>query len=382
MPGRLSISARAPAAYPAGIRALTALRFLALGWVMVSHFGDHLGLGLSRKSGLMFNGYLGVDLFFVLSGFQLAQLFAREVETGAKRYASLVFRRMARLYPLHLVTTAAMGVLWLAALRLGAMPHSDVFNPTGLLANLLMVHAWGAVPVVSWNFPSWAVSAEWFALLVFPATFWLAMKGWSRAVVAVAAPLALFAAMFEMGAAHDVLFTDMTAQIGILRTIPDVLLGAGLYRLGLERGLPRGWGAGMALASLAWIIAACQLSWPDLYIWPAFGTLVFGLAETSRQSSTGMGPSILGARPLVWLGQISWAMYLVQLPVDIAYFHGVQRLIGTPSGPMVWLVWLGVFPAIGLATLIAHYGLERPLARWLDRRDPFQAKANDVLAAA
>jgi peptidoglycan/LPS O-acetylase OafA/YrhL len=377
MPGSLPSSARAPAPYPAGIAPLTALRFLALGWVVVNQFRNHLGLDLGHRSGLIFNGYLGVDLFFILSGFQLAQLFAREVETGAQSYASLVWRRMARLYPLHLAAMAAMAVLLVEAMRLGAMPHSDVFNPTGLLANLLMVHAWGAVPVVSWNFPSWAVSAEWFALLVFPAMFWLAMKGWSRAVVAVAAPLALFAAMFELAAAHDLLFTDMTAQIGILRTLPDVLLGAGLYRLGCERGLPRGWGAAMALTSLGWIVAACQLRWPDLYIWPAFGTLVFGLAETSRQ-----GPSLLGARPLVWLGQVSWAMYLVQLPVDIAYFHGVQKLIGTPTGPMVWLVWLGVFPAIALATLIAHYGLERPLARWLDRRDPFRAGAKDILAAA
>jgi peptidoglycan/LPS O-acetylase OafA/YrhL len=377
LPGSHFAGARAPEPYPADIGALTALRFLALGWVVVSHFADHLGLGLSRKSGLMFNGYLGVDLFFVLSGFQLAQLFALKVETGLQNHASLVWRRMARIYPLHLATTAAMGLLLLAALRMGALPRTDVFNPAGLVANLLMVHAWGAVPTVSWNFPSWATSAEWFALLVFPAVFWLAMRGWSRAVVAVLAPIALFAAMFEAAAARDVLFTDMTAQIGILRIIPDLLLGAGLYRLGCERGLPRGWGAAMALASLAWIAVSCQLSWPDLYIWPAFGTLVFGLAETSRQ-----GPSILGSKPLVWLGEVSYAMYLVQLPVDIAYFHGAEKLIGTPTGPMLWLVWLGVFPAIGLATLLAHYGLERPLARWLDRRDPFRAGTKGALAAA
>jgi len=169
----------------------------------------------------------------------------------------------------------------------------------------------------------------------------------------------------------------MTAQIGILRTLPAFLLGAGLYRLGCERGLPRGGGAAMALASLAWIVVACQLGWPDLYIGPALGTLVFGLAETSRQ-----GPSIVGAPLLVRLGEMSYAMYLVHLPVDIAYFHAVQKLIGTPTGPMVWIVWLGVFPVIGLVTLAAHYGLERPLARWLDRRDPFRAEAKDILATA
>lgn len=371
------LSDRPAAPYPDQIAPLTALRFFALGWVVVNQFRDRLGLDLGHRSGLIFNGYLGVDLFFVLSGFWLAQRFAVEVESGQSSYASLVWRRMARLYPLHLATTAFMGLLMLAAMRAGALPHTDVFNSVGLVANLLMVHAWGAVPTVSWNFPSWAASAEWFALLIFPALYGLAMRGWSRAIVAVAAPVVLFGAMFEAAGARGVLFTDMTAQIGILRTIPEFLLGAGLYRLGREVSLPKGWGAAMALGSAAWIVVACQLSWPDLYIWPAFAPLVFGLAETSRQ-----GPTAFGSRPLVVLGELAGAMYFVHLPVDIVYYHGLLPLIGTPHGDMVWVVWLGVFPAIAVATLLAHHLVERPAARWLERLDPFRAGPRPAAALA
>lgn len=373
MPGQAS----APIRYPDQIRPLTALGFFALGWVVVNQFRDHLGLNLGHRSGLIFNGYLGVDLYFILTGFVLAQAFTREVQTGLVSYASLVWRRMARIYPLHLATMAVLGVLVLVAIRTGQRPHAAVSDPMGLLANVLMIHAWGTLPTVSWNFPSWAASAEWFALLVFPATVWLALKGWSRSIIAVLAPAALFAAMFEAASAQGVLFTDMTAQIGALRTIPEFLLGAGLYRLGCEHTLPRGWGSALAVISAAWIVISCQLSWPDLYIWPAFGTLVFGLAETSKH-----GDGLMGQKPFVRLGEMAWAMYLVHLPVDIVYYHGLERLIGTPHGAMVWIVWLGVFPVIALATLLAYHGLERPAARWLERHDPFRAGAAEALAAA
>ncbi len=377
MPGQPLPSVRTSAlAYPSEIAPLISLRFFALGWVVVNQFRDHLGLHLAKASGTMFNGYLGADLFFILSGFCLAQAFARQADAGASGYASLVWRRMIRIYPLHLLAIGVMGLLMLAAGGVGAAPRTDVFDPAGLVANLLMLHAWGVLPTVSWNFPSWAASAEWFALLIFPALFWLALKGFSRAWIAVAAAAALFAAMFLAADARGVLFTDMTAQIGVLRTIPAFLLGAGLYRLGCERSLPKGWGAGLAGAAGLWIVLACELRLPDLYIWPAFGALVFGLAETAKH-----GPSVFGSAALVKLGRLAYAIYMVHLPVDIAYYHGLSRLMGPPAGAMVWAVWLGVFPVIGLVALLAHYGVEQPAARWLERRDPFRGRAKGIVAA-
>ena len=251
----------ARAAYPAEIDALAPLRFLALGWVIINQFENRLGLHIDQVIGVVAKGYMGSDLFFVVSGFWLAHLVSTRVENGQISYASVVWRRMARLYPLHLATIALMFCLMLASQHLGEAAHTDVFDPLGLLGNILLVHAWGALPTVSWNFPSWMVSAEWFALLIFPALLTLALKGWSRTWIAVAAPIALMAAMFESAHARGVLFTDMTAQVGILRVLPDFLLGAGLYRLGLQRCFGPKAGAAMMLASLAWIVFAA----------PAFG---------------------------------------------------------------------------------------------------------------
>ena len=364
-------------AYPSEMDALKPLRFLALAWVIINQFENRLGLNIGQSIGVVGKGYLGSDLFFVVSGFWLAHLVSTRVEGGQISYASVVWRRMSRLYPLHLATIALMFGLMLACQHLGETPHTDVFDPVGLLGNILLVHAWGALPTVSWNFPSWMVSAEWFALLIFPALLTLALKGWSRTWIAVAAPVVLMAAMFESAHARGVLFTDMTAQVGILRTLPDFLLGAGLYRLGLQRALGAKTGAAMMLASLAWIVFAAQLRLSDPWIWPAFAPLVLGAAETARGRR-----SWLAARPLGFLGEISYAAYLLYLPVDIVYYHLLHRLGPTPVGAQAWLEWAGVFPAIGVAALLACYGVERPVAALLDRLDPFRGKRPASVVAA
>ncbi len=368
-------AARPP--YPAEIKALAPLRFLALAWVVINQFEDRLGLHLGQAVGVIGKGYLGSDLFFVIGGFWLAHLMTTQVETGARTYASAVWRRMSRLYPLHLVTIALMGALALAALRLGEAPRTDVFDPLGLLGNILLVQSWGALPTVSWNFPSWMVSAEWFGLLVFPGLMWLAMKGWSRTLVAIVAPVILLAAMFESAHARGVLFTDMTAQVGVLRILPDFLFGAGLYRLGLGRAFGPKAGWAMMAAALAWIAVASQLRLQDPLIWPAFGPLVLGAAEVARG-----GRSILGSRPMTFLGEISFSMLLLYLPVDIVYYHLLHRLAGTPEGVQVWLAWAGVFPAIGIAAVLAYYGVERPAAAGLDRLDPFRRGVRAAVATA
>lgn len=360
-------------AYPAELDALAPLRFLALGWVIINQFENRLGLHIGQALGFVAKGYMGSDLFFVLSGFWLAHVVTTRVDTGETSYASVVWRRMSRLYPMHLATIALMFGLMLASLRLGETAHPGVFDPVGLLGNLALVHAWGALPTVSWNFPSWMVSAEWFAILIFPGLLALALRGWSRTWIAVIAPVVLMLAMFESAHARGVLFTDMTAQIGVFRTLPDFLFGAGMYRLGLELPLGRWWGAGLMLLSLGWIGVAGQLGLADPWTWVAFGPLVLGAAETARG-----GRSWLEARPLKVLGDISYAMYLLYLPVDIVYYHLLRRAGGELYGADVWIAWAGVFPAILVVGALAYYGLERPAAALLDRLDPFKRRSQPV----
>jgi peptidoglycan/LPS O-acetylase OafA/YrhL len=362
--------------YPAKITPLLGLQFFALGWVILNQFRLHLNLHAGDRSGLVFKGYLGAELFFVIGGFLTAHLYVRAREAGTFNYAGFLWSRLARVYPLHLLMIGAMTGLMLLANAFGASFQAGVFGLHGLVSNVLMIQAWGVEPTVSWNFPSWLISAEWFAYIVFPATAWVAFRVWRWPVLSAAGPIALFTVAFELCARRGFLFSDMTAQIGALQTIPAFLLGAGLYRLGREHAMPPGWGRLMAAASAVWIVLTALMRLPDTVIFPAFGTLVFGLADTAK------GPLPALSSPLIqYLGRISRAMYLVYLPVDIVYFHAMARIAPHPSTPLAWTIWAGVFPVIVLAGSVAYHLIQQPAEIWLKRRGPSAGPRRRAAAA-
>jgi peptidoglycan/LPS O-acetylase OafA/YrhL len=89
----------------------------------------------------------------VLSGFVISYVYQGAVEEGRFRYGSFLWARIARIYPLHLVTLAAVAVMGLAAAAVGVQVAAEVFDPASLPANLLMIHAWGFAPTAAFNHP-------------------------------------------------------------------------------------------------------------------------------------------------------------------------------------------------------------------------------------
>src|SRR4051794_2329668 len=149
----------------AHIKPLTSLRFFAAYWVVLFHYWPKLAVSFTPA--FVQKGYLGVELFFTLSGFILCHVYLTSVGEGRFHYGSFLWARLARVYPLHLATLAGMGLMALAALAAGFRIDPNILSWKALPANVLMVHAWGFAPVAGWNHPSWSISAEWFAYLSF-----------------------------------------------------------------------------------------------------------------------------------------------------------------------------------------------------------------------
>ncbi|HUZ13880.1 MAG TPA: hypothetical protein VMU93_13660 [Caulobacteraceae bacterium] len=152
----------------AALALMLAVQFLAVAWIVVNQFRDHLGLDAGARSGLVAKGYIGAGLFFVAGGFLLAA--CRGARPLSGRFGGVLWRRLAFLYPLHLIVLGAMAAALLMAPVVGDPLHRASFAPGDLPANLLLVQAWGAVRTDSWNFPSWLISADWFSYVAYPAT--------------------------------------------------------------------------------------------------------------------------------------------------------------------------------------------------------------------
>src|SRR5689334_3784923 len=101
----------------ANLKPLTSLRFFAAFWVVLFHYWRHLDVGFT--SPIVQRGYLGVEVFFTLSGFILCHVYLSSVDEGRFRYGSFLWNRLARIYPLHLAALTAMGTMALVGLALG-----------------------------------------------------------------------------------------------------------------------------------------------------------------------------------------------------------------------------------------------------------------------
>jgi peptidoglycan/LPS O-acetylase OafA/YrhL len=336
---------------------LTGLRAFAALLVVVHHFADNDGvlpLGIVR---LVDNWVWGVDIFFVLSGFILAYTYlpSRESVFDWSAYRSFIVKRFARVYPLHLVTFLVFVGLWFAARHIGhEFAHSDVdYTARSAVENVLLLQAWGLEKKLSWNFVSWSISAEWFAyLLLFP----LCAKVLSRLSRATCGVIVLVC--WLMLCLYCFLYNDGDLGLttfGALRIVPQFLAGYWLFRL------VKTWEVGefaMCAGLVALLILMCVPTTLPFLLLPLILLVVAGLANGGV-----IGKALFGNRVAVFLGEISFSIYLIHPILQIACNQVVRRL-HVPQSPMVamliLLVELGLVVAGGT---LGYYLIEVPARR-------------------
>jgi peptidoglycan/LPS O-acetylase OafA/YrhL len=336
---------------------LTGLRAFAAFLVVVRHFADNEGvlpLGIVK---LVDNWVWGVDIFFVLSGFILAYTYlpSRATAFGWDVYRSFIVKRFARVYPLHIVTFLVFVGLWFAAKRLGHdLAHSDLdYTWRTAVENVLLVHAWGLDRKLSWNFVSWSISAEWFAyLFLFP----LCANVLSRVSRVTCGVIVLVC--WLMFYVYCIFFNDGSLALctfGALRIVPEFIAGYWLFRAIKTCEV----GEFVMCFSLVALVALMSLptTWPLLLL-PLILLLIAGLANGGV-----VGKALFGNRVAVFLGEISFSIYLMHPILRIACNQVVKKLHVSHSitvALVVLLVELGV-AVVGGA--LGHYLIELPARR-------------------
>jgi hypothetical protein len=214
---------------PQDLKPLTSVRFFAAMWVTLFDYWPSLG---ATSPALVGKGYLGVDLFFTLSGFILCHVYLTGFGERRFKYAEFLWARLSRIYPVHLVTILGLGVMATGALALGLHSGAKVLVWPSLIPHLLLLNGWGLAPLGGWNHPSWSISAEWFAYLAFPAFAAVAWKLRRRPIAAVAAACLLIVVLQEafLRLAGFPL-TRAAIQWGALRIAPCFALGCAVNLL-------------------------------------------------------------------------------------------------------------------------------------------------------
>ncbi len=362
------------------IKPLTSLRFFAAIWVVLFHYWPNLaGAAAHGEPGFVAKGYLGVELFFILSGFILSHVYRTSVETGRFRYGAFLWARLARVYPLHLATLAAMGLMAGAAGLAGIAVDPNIMSWSSLPANLTLTQAWGFAPVAGWNHPSWSISAEWFAYLSFPAFAWAALKLKDRPLAAVGLAMGFIVVLYaSFQALAGFPLTLATIRWGALRIVPCFAYGCALHALWRARPAENQTQALLGAAfSGAGVLVAAAAGASDAAIVIGLGGVIFFLARLAQT-----GSDLLSARPLVYLGEISYSVYMICIPWKIVFPNLVIRVAQLNSKELPLGLWLVFLISVVPLAAISYHLIEKPARErmkliaesWVTRR-PSAARA-------
>ncbi|MEW2076361.1 acyltransferase family protein [Streptomyces sp. NPDC012403] len=326
------------------------LRAVAVGLVVLSH------AGVAQVGG----GYVGVDVFFVISGFLITSLLLRELAaTGRVSIRAFYARRALRLLPASsLVIAVTLAGAWLFLSKARLAEYAGDALASALYAVNFRLAAAGTDYLAQNSPPSpfqhfWSLAVEEQFYLVWPLLLllgWRAARGRRRLVVV---PLgALVLGSFAV----SVLMTDSSPSWA--------------YFISLTRGWELGAGALLALATarlerlpaalagpLTWLGLVCVVLAAVWYddrtpfpghhaLLPVLGTMLV-LAGGCAPAAHGAG-WLLGRRPLVWLGELSYGWYLWHWPLLVIAPAALGRTDGTAGVPLA----LGLCAvALGLAWL-------------------------------
>jgi peptidoglycan/LPS O-acetylase OafA/YrhL len=299
---------------PPSLPALTGLRFFAALAVLLFHFGAGFaeqGAVPSAVVHLLQNGYLGVSLFFVLSGFILT--YTHQRDTLDRRFlADFYMARIARIYPVYLLAL-------LVALPVLAHPLSMA----DVAAVLTMTQAWTPPRSSSgflWVMQAWTLSVELAFYLFFPAVLLFAKKLNLAGTALVAAAAAALIVIFGLSSVPPgtpripYLSPSTVLPIPLLRSA-EFVYGVMLCRLTvLYPHVSKAIGGHLfELLMIAMVVAIMCLA-SDVHSKALF-TVVIGMLIVQLASGYGMVTAALSSKPLLLLGGASYALYLLQGPV-------------------------------------------------------------------
>lgn len=316
------------------------------------------------------HGYLLVDFFFILSGVVMCHAYHGKIARGM-RFRDYVALRLSRLYPLHVVVLACwlpyvLLKQWLVAQSGAPGEALAASDAASFLSNLLLIQAWELHDSLSWNGPSWSISAEWFAYLVFfftSATIDRRGRWWLPATLSVAGYAWLLS---RQGADFDYTF-----DFGCVRCVAGFSLGLVVYRLQqpvrltfvpqslLELAAISGAALGIRSAGSTSGIIGVMLSF----------AIVVGIFSLPTDGIVGR---MLMWSPMQRLGRWSYSIYLMHALVIAVASNAASRLLPrafTAPSPMLALAANVMLVAVVVAiSRWTFEHIERPARDWMRAR--------------
>jgi len=353
---------------PARLNALTGLRCFAAVNILFFHFDNPKHFGFLAP--VVNAGFVSVSYFILLSGFVLAYNYSGRARAGELDKVRFYKARFTRLYPIYLLSLLLSW--WMLDREYNAHTHAMYW--TGVALTPLLLQGWIPSIATFLNTPAWTMSAESFYYALFP---WMAR--WKRPeramphIVKMAGvwvlgmlPGALYMAFNPDSIAHPdrwsygpwlqaLKYTPyshlMSFVFGVmLAELDELMERKSMLRLCLGLG---GFIGIYGLLCLGPLVPYAIIH--DGLLMPLFACIILGLAGENWLASA------LGVRPLVFIGEASYCLYLLHYNLW-AILHNSHLLERT--GLVRYDPWISYFFLIVMALMALHF-IEKPAQRLL-----------------
>jgi peptidoglycan/LPS O-acetylase OafA/YrhL len=293
--------------------------------------------------GYVQNSYLMVDFFFVLSGFVIALNYNNRI-VDLISTARFMWLRFWRLYPLHFALLIVFLVFeivkWIAHVRFGIEKSNPAFGVNDVWAffsNLFLVQAFDLQSDITFNGPAWSISVEFYTYLVFALVVLITRRVMLAAVIISMASALVLLAIGTKG-------LDYTYDFGFVRCLMGFFLGVlsyGAYRA-LHKKIDlrissaadiRQISAVVAIITIFTVIALLSVKPSANYDFAL--PLLAAVLVTSVAMAPDIGLSIfLRMRPIVWLGTVSYSIYMVHGVVVLLTDEIVHHVLKIPPASL------------------------------------------------
>jgi peptidoglycan/LPS O-acetylase OafA/YrhL len=358
MPSNLYNNAYPLLGRPANLCNIDLLRGLATIAILVWHYQhfyppmagwtpDQQPMFVSLKW-LYLKGEWAVKFFWILSGFIFFHVYSRQRAISAREFFG---NRFSRLYPLHFVTLCLVAVLQIVSMNL--FSHFQIYYENDMyhfILNLFFASHWGFQFGFSFNAPIWSISVEVLAYGVF------------------------FVYLKSVGVNLASCFVWLVCSLILYKIAPGSLsecvalfaLGGLVHQTG--EFVRTRWGAlasavcatGASIAIVGWLLGAESLSAAGAQ-WALFPALIWFAAALD-------GISISSGRIGVVFGHLTYASYLIHIPVQIIVILVLDGLVGSRSAVNSPFFLFGFVTTVLVLAWLTYSFIERPAQLFLRRR--------------
>lgn len=303
------------------IKSLTGIRGIAAVLVVFYHLLHH-----SVSITFLQNGYLSVDLFFILSGFIMMYVHKSDFEEGVtvNKYVSFIGSRIVRVWPAY--------ILWLSLNIILLFKHNNAPSMIQTFANFFMIQNWMLSKSIVGT--GWSLSVEFFVYFFFPIICFIFSRGRKNILITLAICLSsiVFISIYKIkfitgtqdsfSGPMDLISYDGTGAL--IRGLSEFSLGvSSFFVFRYMSSKDRISNITCFLSLVAIIVSMLNKSYDILFIVSSFFLI------PSLASSSNLITKIIGSRVPFFLGKISYSLYLCHIPLAYSLYSFFSKHISS-----------------------------------------------------